>query len=222
MKRTITRKLSILLLFAMTAAFYVTGCTMTDFDASGYIKACLDANTHGEFAEYADITKTSVEEVEALYNQNIDTEISYLDSYNISEEKKEEFRTLFIDIYKNFKYEVGEATRNEDDSYSVPVTTYKLQIFKDIMTEGETYLTDYAQKEVDAGRTPTQEQLEEEALNYMFDTMKANLAALEYAEPVTITVTVSPSKQGSQTVYTVVQTDLQSLLESLIDIENAQ
>lgn len=221
MKRTNAKKLSIFLLFILVTACAVTGCTPS-FDASAYIKACLDANTHGEFAEYADITKTSVEDVEALYNKGIDTEISYLDSYNISDEKREEFRALFVDIYKSFKYEVGEAVRNDDDSYSVPVTTYKLQIFKDIMSEGEAYLTDYAQKEVDAGRTPTQEQLEEEALNYMCDTMKANLGALEYAEAVTITVTVSPSQQNSQTVYSVGQADLQTLLESFIDIENAQ
>lgn len=221
MKRTNAKKLSIFLLFILVTACTVTGCTPS-FDARAYIKACLDANTHGEFAEYADITKTSVEEVEALYNKGIDTEISYLDSYNISDEKREEFRALFVDIYKSFKYEVGEAVRNDDDSYSVPVTTYKLQIFKDIMSEGEAYLTDYAQKEVDAGRTPTQEQLEEEALNYMYDTMKANLGALEYGEAVTITVTVSPSQQNSQTVYSVGQADLQTLLESFIDIENAQ
>lgn len=221
MKRTNAKKLSIFLLFILVTACTVTGCTPS-FDASAYIKACLDANTHGEFAEYADITKTSVEEVEALYNKGIDTEISYLDSYNISDEKREEFRALFVDIYKSFKYEVGEAVRNDDDSYSVPVTTYKLQIFKNIMSEGEAYLTDYAQKEVDAGRTPTQEQLEEEALNYMYDTMKANLGALEYGEAVTITVTVSPSQQNSQTVYSVGQADLQTLLESFIDIENAQ
>lgn len=221
MKRTNAKKLSIFLLFILITACAVTGCTPS-FDASAYIKACLDANTHGEFTEYADITKTSVEEVEALYNKGIDAEISYLDSYNISDEKREEFRTLFVDIYKNFKYEVGEAVRNEDDSYSVPVTTYKLQIFKDIMSEGEAYLTDYAQKEVDAGRTPTQEQLEEEAMNYMYDTMKANLGALEYGEAVTITVTVSPSQQNSQTVYSIGQSDLQTLLESFIDIENAQ
>lgn len=221
MKRTNAKKLSIFLLFILVTTCTVTGCTPS-FDASAYIKACLDANTHGEFAEYADITKTSVEEVEALYNKGIDTEISYLDSYNISDEKREEFRALFVDIYKSFKYEVGEAVRNDDDSYSVPVTTYKLQIFKNIMSEGEAYLTDYAQKEVDAGRTPTQEQLEEEALNYMYDTMKANLGALEYGEAVTITVTVSPSQQNSQTVYSVGQADLQTLLESFIDIENAQ
>lgn len=215
------KKLSVLFLLSCMITCFTTGCTAS-FDASGYVKACLDSNTHGEFEKYAEMTASSVEEVEAIYNQGIDSEISYLDSYNISAERKEEFRTLFVDIYKNFKYEVGEATKNDDDSYSVPVTTYKLQIFKDIMAQGETYLTEYAQAEVDAGRTPTQEQLEEEALNYMYDAMKTNLSALEYAEPATLTVTVSPSKQGTQTVYTLSQTELQSLLESFIDIENAQ
>lgn len=220
MKRTSTKKQSIFLLFTFALACLVTGCM--DFDASGYVKACLDANTHGEFEEYAEITQTSVEEVQALYDQNIETEISYLNSYNINEEQKENFRNLFIDMYSNFKYEVGEAVKNDDGSYSVPVNSYKLQIFKDIMSDGETYLTDYAQKEVDAGRTPTQEQLEQEAINYIYDTMKANLEALEYAEPVIIYMTVSPTKQGSKTVYSVSETELQSLLESFIDIENAQ
>lgn len=215
------KKLSVLYLLACMITCFATGCTAS-FDASGYVKACLDSNTHGEFDKYAEITSSSVEEVEAIYNQGIDSEIAYLDAYNISAERKEEFRTLFVDIYKNFKYEVGEATKNDDGSYSVPVTTYKLQIFKDMMAEGEQHLTDYAQAEVDAGRTPTQEQLEEEALNYMYDAVKTNLSALEYGEPATVTVTVSPSKHGSQTVYTVSQTELQSLLESFIDIENAQ
>ena len=215
------KKLPVLFLLSCIIMCFATGCTAS-FDASGYVKACLDANTHGEFDKYAEITSSSVEEVEAIYNQGIDSEIAYLDAYNISDNRKEEFRTLFVDIYKNFKYEVGEATKNDDGSYSVPVTTYKLQIFKDMMTEGEKHITDFAQAEVDAGRTPTQEQLEEEALNYMYDTVKTNLTALEYGEPATVTVTVSPSKQGSQTVYTVSQTELQSLLESFIDIENAQ
>lgn len=221
MKRVAHKKLSVLLIMCLAASFVLTGC-MPKFDASGYIKACLDANTKGEFEAYAEITGSTVEEVEALYNQAIDTEMQYIDGYNVSEEKKAEFRQLFMDMYANFKYEVGEAVRNDDDSYTVPVTTYKLMVFEGIMTEGEEYLMNYAQAEVDAGRTPTQEQLETEAINFMYDAMKENLGALTYGEAVTTNITVSPTKSGSTVIYSADTYALQALVESMVDIENAQ
>lgn len=221
MKRLTNKKLSILFIMCFAVSLALTGC-MPSFDASGYIKACLDANTKGEFEAYAEITGSTIEEVEALYNQAIDTEMSYIEGYNVSDEKKAEFRQLFIDMYKNFKYEVGEATRNEDDSYTVPVTTYKLMIFEDMLSEGEEYLNNFAQAEVDAGRTPTQEQLETEAINYMYDAMKENMSTLTYADPVTTNITVSPTKSGSQVIYSADINALQDLIESLVDIENAQ
>jgi len=221
MKRVANKKLSILFIMCFAISFVLTGCMQT-FDASGYIKAGLDANTKGEFEAYAEITGSTVEEVEALYNQAIETEMQYIASYNVSDEKKEEFRQLFIDMYKNFKYEVGEATRNDDKSYTVPVTTYKLIIFEGMMEKGEEYLTNYAQTEVDAGRTPTQEQIEAEAINFMYDEMKEKLAACQYAVPVTTNITVSPTKQGSQLIYSADTYQLQAIIESMVDIENAQ
>ncbi len=221
MKSTLSKKLSTLLILCFAFSFVLSGCTPT-FDASGYIKATLDANTKGEFEECAKLTGSSVEEIEALYNQTIDAEMAYIQAYNVSEEKKAEFRQLFIDMYKNFKYEVGEATRNDDKSYTVPVTTYKLIVFDGIMKAAEEHLMSYAQAEVDAGNTPDTKQLEEEVLNFMYDEMKKSLDALEYAEPVTMDIVVSPTKNGSQTVYAASTSDLQKLLESLVDVENAQ
>lgn len=222
MKNAIHRKLSALLIMSFMIAMSLTAC-VPNFDASGYIKACLDASTKAEFDAYAEITHSDTEDIEALYNQSIDTEIAYIENhYHVSEETKEKFRTLFIDIYKSFKYEVGEATRNEDNSYTVPVTTYKLQVFKGYMDGGEEYLTQYAQTQIDAGQTPTQKELEEVALNYMYDKMSANLEAAVYAEPVTTDILVSPTKNGSSVVYSASQSDLQGLIETLVDFENAE
>ena len=80
----------------------------------------------------------------------------------------------------------------------------------------------YAQAEVDAGRTPTQEQLEAEAINFMYDAMKENLGALTYGEAVTTNITVSPTKSGSTIIYSADTYELQALIESMVDIENAQ
>ena len=214
------QKHSFLLILTFMLGCMLTGCS--EFDASAYIQACLDANTKGEFETYAELTNSSVEDIENIYNQNIETELSYLQGYSMSEEQTEQFRNLFIDMYKSFKYEVGEATKNDDDSYSVPVTSYKLYVFKDIMTKCQEDLTKYAEDEVNAGRTPSQAELEEKALTLMYDYMKAYLDALEYGDAETTTVTVSPSKQGSQVIYTISTTELQSLMQTFIDMENAQ
>lgn len=209
--------LSGLLLFTMMIT--LTGCGT--FDASGYIKACLDANTHGEFEEYAKITKTSVEDITKQYNDLLDEEISYLDSYQATEEQKTKFRELFVNIYKAFKYEVGEATKNDDGSYTVPVTTYKLMVFKDVMDEGEAYITDYATKQVNAGKNVSESDLYPVVIDFMYDTLSKNYEAAEYGEPATTNVTVSPV-DGNSNMYGVSETELHSLLETMIDMENAQ
>lgn len=215
-----TKKLSILFLFTCMIAAFTTGCGF-DFDASGYVQACLDANAHGEFEAYAEITNTSLETVEQQFNNRMDQEISYLDAYHIDEDRKNKFRELFTNMYGSFKYEVGEAVKNDDGSYSVPVTTYKLMVFKDVMKEGESYMTDYAQQEIDAGRTPTENDLYITAVDFMYDYISKNLESLEYAEGVSTTITVAPTSSDSR-VYSVDQYALQSLLEDMVDIENAQ
>lgn len=213
-------KPAILLLLVLATSCLLTGCG-AKFDASAYIKACLDANTHGEFAEYAKITNMEEAEIEKSYNDLIDKEINYLSAYNLSEEKTADFKQLFIDIYKAFKYEVGEANKNEDGSYTVPVTVYKLQVFKDLMAEGDAYITDYYQKETEAGNTPSTEDLYPVIADFMYDYMAANLEALEYDEPVTTKVTVAPTSENSK-IYAVEPKELQNLLNSMIDLENTK
>lgn len=215
-----TKKHSILFLLTCMIAVFTTGCGF-NFDASGYVQACLDANAHGEFAAYAEITNIPVETAEQQFNDRMDEEISYLDAYNLDETRKAQFRDLFVKMYGSFKYEVGEAVKNDDNSYSVPVTTYKLMVFKDVMKDGEDFMMDYAQKEIDAGRTPTEDDLYIIAADFMYDYMSKNLDALEYAEGVSTTVTVAPTSSDSR-VYSFSEYELQSLLESMVDIENAQ
>lgn len=222
MKSTFTKKLSVLFLFTLLTACMLSGCSLFDFDASGYIKACLDANAHGEFTEYAKITGISEEEAAKQYNAMLDQEVSYLSVYNLTEERTQDFRDLYSSIYKNFKYEVGEASKNDDGSYSVPVTSYKLQVFKSIMADAEAYITDYVNQEEQAGNTTTEDDIYTAVTDYMYDTLSANLATPEYAEPVTITVTVLPEKRESSIVYSISPAELQTLLQALIDVENVQ
>lgn len=56
----------------------------------------------------------------------------------------------------------------------------------------------------------------------MYSAMKENLDTLEYKEAVTTNITVSPTRNGSQVIYSADANALQALIEALIDIENAQ
>ena len=215
-----SKKLSILFLLTFMVAVFTTGCGL-DFDASGYIQACLDANSHGEYEAYAKITGTTVEEAEQQFNDRMDQEIAYLDMYDIDEDKKAKFRELFVNMYDQFKYEVGEAVKNDDGSYSVPVTTYKLMAFKDVMKDGEEHMTTYAQQQIDAGNTPSVEDLYAVAIDFMYDYISKNLENLEYADAVNTTITVAPTSSDSR-VYAADDYEMQALIESLVDIENAQ
>ncbi|MBR1865389.1 MAG: hypothetical protein IJ801_02665 [Lachnospiraceae bacterium] len=214
MKQTKTK---LLFLMTLMASFVLTACGQ-QFDASRYVKACLDANTHGEFADYVELTNISEEDAAKQYNDLLDDEVSYLDDYNIDADTKQKFRDLFENMYKNFKYEVGEATKNDDNSYSVPVTTYKMQIFGDISADMETYITNYYQEQMDAGNTPSTDEAYAVVVDYLYDYISKNMENITYADPVTTTVTVAPTDN----VYSISDSELQDLLSSMLDFENLQ
>ena len=213
-KKAIVTTLSLAFIICFT-----TGCALFGFDASGYVKACLDANMHGEFDEYASITNSSVEEVEQLYNDFLDDDLSFLKEYNINEEKSQQFRELFINLYKKTQYEVGEATKESDGAYTVPVTVHKMIIFKSVMETLEDDMTAWSESQVSSGTTPSMDEIYAYVVDYMYDKISAEVDNPTYDEPETKTVKVA---KNSSNVYMIDQTELQNLFESLIDIENAE
>lgn len=208
-----------LLLSILMIACLITGCAFGEFDASGYVKACLDANVHGEFDDYAKITNSTTAEVEKLYNDFLDSDLSFLTAYNADDATQQKFRDLFIKLYKNMKYEVGESTKADDGSYSVPVTVYKMVVFKNVMDNMESEMTKWAESMVNAGTTPSMDEIYSYVLDYMYDSMSKEVDNPQYDEPTTINVKVA---KNSDNVYAIDQTELQNLLESMIDIENTQ
>ncbi|MBR1599428.1 MAG: hypothetical protein IJ661_11045 [Lachnospiraceae bacterium] len=212
-----TKKNALIVTIIMIACL-ATGCSLFSFDASGYIKACLDANMHGEFEEYAKITNNSVEDIEKLYNDFLDTDLSFLKQYNVSEDKEQQFRELFINLYKKTQYEVGGATKESDGSYTVPVTVHKMIIFKSVMETLEDDVTAWAESQVSSGTTPSNDEIYNYVLDYMYDKIAAEVDNPTYDEPQATTIKVS---KNSDNVYAVDQNELQSLFESLIDLEAA-
>lgn len=208
-----------LIISVLMIACLVTGCALGSFDASSYVKACLDANVHGEFEDYAKITNSTTEQVEQLYNNFLDNDLSFLTAYNADEATQQKFRELFINLYKNMKYEVGEATKADDGSFSVPVTVYKMIVFKSVMENMEDDMTKWADSLINSGTTPSMDEIYSYVLDYMYDAISKEVDNPQYDEPETVTVKVA---KNSDNAYAINETELQGLLESMIDIENAE
>lgn len=209
MKRILKKNIGIALLVVMTIS--LAGCAF-GFDASAYVKSCLDAYCKGEVDEYAKITNTPSDTVQNYYQQNIETELAYLDSLKISPEQRDEYKQLFMDIYKSFQYEVGEATKNDDGSYTVPVTTNKLIVFGTLNKDIQDYMLDYAQK----NNTTSVDELYQAALDYMYDVLNDNMAAASYEDDVVIDVVISKTDAG----YIISETELRKVLTSMVDIDS--
>ena len=211
-----TKKHTLLLTLTLIVGCILTGCA--DFDATRYVQSCLDATFHGEFGDYMEMTKSTEDQARVAYDSLIQSEVDALEQgYTISDEQKEKFRALFTDMYKLCKYEVGEAVKNDDDSFSVPVTTYKLTVFAGMSDAIEQYSTEYMNDNPDTSLDDAYAAL----FDYMYDFINEKISNPEYAEGVTTNVNV-PLTSTSPKTYTLSTSDLQNMVFDLLDVEESQ
>jgi hypothetical protein len=163
-----------------------------------------------------EMTNSTESEARSAYDELIQSEVDSLEQgYTLSDEQKEKFRSLFIDMYKACKYEVGEAVKNDDNSFTVPVTTYKLTVFDGMNDAVETYIKDYYKEHPDI----TTDEAYDVIINYIYDYISNQVAAAQYAEPETTNMSV-PLTSTSPKVYTLSTDDLQNIVYKLLDVEN--
>lgn len=203
--------LSLILIFVLTA---FTGCG--GFNAKSYTKACLDLLCTGETKKYSSITNISEDEAAEIYNTFVDQEMDSLKEIGVSDDKAEDFRSLFVDIYKKAKYSVGKATKNEDDdSFKVPVTIRKFKIFNTATQNAQQKLTDKAIELEKAENQAKDEELTAMFVDYWYDELKAGLETGEYDEKTTIEVTIE-KKDGQ---YSLSTEQLQTIFNELFDAD---
>ncbi len=118
-----------------------------DFDAAGYTKSVLDANYHGEYADYAKFRDLSEKEAKAEIEDAMDAQVeAAFMGQGVSDEAKAKYKAAVIDVMKLSKYEVKEAKKEDDGSYTVtvevePVNAFSIanEAFEEITTQ---YVTD--------------------------------------------------------------------------------
>lgn len=186
------------------------------FDASGYVKAALDADIHGESTEYAKLLEITEEEAQQEYEDVLDSMVSEMSDLGLSDELNDKYRTLFADLLKKTDYTVLEATENDDGSFTVPVEIKPItNVFSGLMDELEDDMTEYANSLVDSGDIPSDDEITEYAGQLVYDMLAARLDAIEYGEAQTVEVTVALDEDNA---YGVAEDDIEALLTTMIDL----
>ena len=84
-----------------------------------------------DFLQLVDITEA---EAEQNYLDGLDVEAQFFAQYflieNLTDDIKAEIVDLYKEIYSHSRYEVGEATEVDEDTYGVPVTIYPIDIMQ--------------------------------------------------------------------------------------------
>lgn len=203
-----------LLLCAVLAISMFAGCG-AKFDASAYVKAVLDNSYKNDSSGYVSQKIATAEEAKKVYDQGIDTEMNALVSsagFSISDDTKAKFRTTFEKLFAAADYTVKEAEKQDDGSYKVTIEYKQLKVFENAL---KTFLEKAG--EVDQTSYTDQQALYDDLTMMLADCIDAEVAAAQYGDVETMTVTVKLANKA----YTVDQNDLLKLEQSLFDIAAA-
>ena len=218
MRKGMKRVLIVRLVVAVMMTF--AGCKKKEFDAAGYVKATLDMTMKGETEDYIKFVGCSKEEALKDYEDTLDEAVEQFGEFGVNEEALEEFRQFSIDLYKAVKYEVKEAQKEKDGSYTVKVETEKMNVFAGAMEKfeeaAESYVEEAVAAALEGGEQLTDEKMAQDLYGKVIELFKESLANATYQEPTTVEVKVSQDDDG---VWEIPEKDFEVLELSLIDID---
>lgn len=209
------RKIVLMLLCVLTVGL-MGGCT-SGTDVQSYLQALLDASYKNDSKIFVEIKLGTAEEAQSLYDEGIDTGVSaFCSRLGVSDEYKEEFRQIYMDMLGKVRYTIENAEKQSDGSYVVTVSYEKMNIFKPAL---ELYQSDVAamanEWSASAGDTPSEEEMMKEVVLAFKKSMETVLADVQYNEADTMTVRI----ELVNNVYTPNTEDVVKLEKALFDGE---
>lgn len=200
--------------------FALTGCGKT-FDASRYVKGCLDASTKGVFTDYCDMTNSTEEEAKTEYETKMNTELeSMTGSITMTDEMRQRYLSIYKQIYSKCKYEVGEAKEGKDKSYTVPVKICRLNIFKSVLDETQQRLQQKVEEMIQNKQPTSTEQTMQVYVDILAGVFEEKLQNPEYGAEETITVTIAVNSSSNE--YEIADEDVVKLFAALDDADESQ
>lgn len=189
-----------------------------DFDASAYTQAFLDAISKNEFTQYAEITNSTEDMAKKEYESLLDNSVtSLLSTITVSDETKQNIREMFHNIYSKWNYTVGEAVKNDDKSFTVPVTVKKLTVFDGVLKETIKRFEKRSKDSKDLTDSAYYDMYYQTFIELVNDTLAKN----EYGEETVIQVKVSPTAKDAN-IYEIKPESITALYNATMDMDALQ
>lgn len=221
------KKLVFLLTAALLATTMLAGCG-SKFDASAYLKAILDNSYKHDSSKIVELGYCTEEEAEEIYQEGIDNNISELESsVTLSDELMAGYEALFQKVYANADYTVGEAQKQEDNSYIVPVTYKPMNLFSDVEAAFEEQVTAYtddlyekaANGELDVtDQDALTQQMMNDIMQIYLDLLNDACDSMTYGDEATLDIRIELEDK----VYTPNEDDLLALESAILAIESIE
>lgn len=214
------KRIAVLLAAVLVTGLFA-GCG-SSFDASAYIKALMDNSYKNDSTGIVKQKIGTKEEAEALYESGLDAELEQLvEAANMSEELQGEYRAVFADMFKKADYTVGEAEKQEDNSYVVTVSYRQMKIFEPAFASYQEKLNTLSEEwlNMSEDEAPTEDEMYETVFTILKDCMKEALEDPDYADEASTTVHV---ELNSDNEYEPNEDELYGLESLLFDIDVIQ
>lgn len=208
------RKAIVLYLAVVLSLGMLTGCGKK-MDASAYVKALLDNTYKNDPSGILEQKIGTEEEAAELYEQGLDAVMASLVQENISEELKDEYRTVLANLYSKVKYTVGEFEEQEDGSLVVTINCEQMKVFEPAMTAYIEAVAELSEQYENAKEEVPSEEKQNEMTRELFkECIKDALSNVTYETEVSTTVRVELDDQ----VYSLNTEDFMNLESSLLDL----
>lgn len=179
----------------IVSLLFVLLCACTkqlDFDAKSYVKSSLDAEYHGNYADYANLMEISEEDVKKQVEEDFNESIrqQFASSDNITEEEIVAYTEKMAEIKKLAKYKVQDEKKDEDGNYMVSVKVEPSDVFQTLQqSSAEVSKEKIAQgmKETDPGVFAS----------VLTESVQKSIDKNSYGDPVTVTVKVEKNHSGT-------------------------
>lgn len=215
MKKLATKMMTGLFATA-TLVFGLTGCG-AEFDAKAYVEGNLDAICKNEISdELAKMTEGGKEALQKEYDATFDELLSELESSGCPEELLDYYKTTMQNLFKKAKYSVGEATKGEDGSYTVPVTSEPIILDGGTAEEKiQAHLEEWMTEQVEKGTEVDETLMWNEYFTFYIDLIDEMVKNPEYGEAQTVEVRVV---KNSDNLYSVSDEDMESIMNTILTV----
>lgn len=212
MNKGLMKKTSALML-AVLLTFSVTACGKK-FDAAAYTKSVLDANYQQNFTEYAEFCKITEdeakEELQKTIDEQVEAELTGLSSLGeFTDEEKQEYKDLLMEVNKLAKYEVQEATEDEDGNFTVTISITPANVFQTLEDNSTAIAENMVKEGLDITDASTFQKL-------LIQSLQKSLDENEYNEATSIEISVA---KDSNNQYGISDSDLQLISDTLFPTE---